>query len=88
MSNNLPKQSGEPASQNKDVGMKHGPQRDEQEIKRGVDVRGGDNGDLSDEDLDENEIQQAGGNNNGGVVPGAFGRDSDADGHKSLNEGM
>lgn len=88
MSHNLPKQSGRPASQNKDVGLKNAPPAEENKIKRGVDVRGGDNGKLSDEDLDENEIQQAGGNNKGGIVPGAFGRDSDANGHESLSEGM
>ena len=49
---------------------------------------GGDNGAFTEEDFDEDEIQQAGGNNNGGVVPGAHGRESNTDVNKSLNEGM
>jgi hypothetical protein len=87
----MQKQSGERSGRVKNEGLKSGHTSDNSEgpnIKKSSSVRGGDNGQLSDEDFDENEIQQAGGNNNGGIVPGAFGRDSKADGHRSLKEGM
>jgi hypothetical protein len=81
-------QSGESSGEVKKEGMKKANTSDGKENKKVSSVRGGDNGSLSDEDLDENEIQQAGGNNKGGIVPGAHGNDSKADGHTSLNEGM
>jgi hypothetical protein len=84
-------QSGEPSGQVKKEGIKQGHTSDgtdSKEIKKTSSVRGGDNSKLSEEDLDENETQQAGGNNKGGIVPGAFGNNSKADGHRELKEGM
>lgn len=84
----MQQQSGEPSSDVKKEGLKTINTTENTETKKVSGVRGGDNGSVSDEDLDEDEIQQAGGNNNGGAVPGAFGTGNKTDGHKSLSEGM
>lgn len=84
----MQKQSGHPSANEKNEGLKTAKTSEGTEAKNVRSVRGSDNGAVSDEDLDQDEIQQAGGNNNGGIVPGAHGRDTQADGHKSLNEGM
>jgi hypothetical protein len=81
-------QSGERSGEVKKEGLKTTNTTEKNENKNTKSFQGGDNGALSDDDLDRDGIQQAGGNNNGGEVPGAFGNNDKADGHTSLNEGM
>jgi hypothetical protein len=67
-------QSGEPLGDVKDEGMKNANTPDGLNTKK-------------DDYADEEEFE-TGGSNKGGKVPGAFGKDDQADGHKSLEEGM
>ncbi len=82
------KNSGESKDRVKNEGSKNTAPAVEKNAKKVTSVRGGDNGAMSDEDLDEDEIQQAGGNNNGGVVPGAFGQQKNNEKVKSGGQGQ
>lgn len=68
-------QSGEPSGDVKNEGMKNAnTSAEEIETKK-------------DDNFQEEEFE-SGGSNKGGKIPGAFGKDDQADGHKSLEEGM
>lgn len=67
-------QSGEPSGHEKQEGLKN------TNTSKRLDTKKNDN-------VDEKEFEK-GGNNKGGKVPGAFGNNDKADGHRPLKEGM